>query len=176
MRALLESCGRDPSTVPPAEVRRFCRHARHLRLLRCRPLGGAPPAAAAATLRAALASEEGAAPATLAVLLRAADAFHAQHSRYPGAGEADSEEDAALLKAAAGAVLAEAGAAGAPLWDDLVAEVVRGGGGELHVVGAVVGAVAAQEAIKLLTAQFVPAGGALVYDAIHCTTAVLDFA
>ena len=47
--------------------------------------------------------------------------------------------------------------------------------GELHVVAAVVGAIASQEAIKLLTGQFVPVGGALVYNAMACTTSVFSF-
>jgi len=172
-RALLEAAGRDPGALLSAEVRHFCRHARHLRVLRCAPLGSAPSAAAAAALRAALASEDAAAAASLALLLRATDRFYDQHQRWPGSFDGDLAEDAALLKAAAGVEAAEAGA-GAPVCDDLAAEVVRGGGGELHVVASVVGAVAAQEAIKLLTEQFVPLGGAMIYDAINCTTAVLN--
>ena len=77
-----------------------------------------------------------------------------------------------LLRARLAPVLAEAGAAGCAVADDLVGEMVRFGAGELHCVAAVVGAVAAQEAIKLLTRQFVPLGGTLVYNAMAATTSV----
>ena len=85
----------------------------------------------------------------------------------------DLEEDAALLKSAACAVLVEVGAGAAHLSDDLVGEAVRAGGGELHCVAALLGAAASQEAIKLLTGTFLPVPGALLYDAARCTTAVL---
>lgn len=68
-----------------------------------------------------------------------------------------------------------AGSAAGGVSDDLVAEMCRCAAGELHVVAAVVGAIAAQEAIKLLTGQFVPVGGALVYNAMACTTSVFAF-
>lgn len=48
------------------------------------------------------------------------------------------------------------------------------GAAELHVVAAVMGGMAAQEAIKLLTRQFVPFSGTLIYNAIASTTTVLD--
>ena len=98
------------------------------------------------------------------------------------------EEDAALLKSQAHALLAECGggggggapagataAGGGGVSDDLVGEMCRCAAGELHVVAAVVGAIAAQEAIKLLTGQFVPVGGALIYNAMACTTSVFAF-
>jgi amyloid beta precursor protein binding protein 1 len=61
------------------------------------------------------------------------------------------------------------------LQDDYVSELVRFGAGELHVLGAIVGGMAAQEAIKLITGQFVPFNGALVYNAVNSTTSVLEF-
>jgi len=93
------------------------------------------------------------------------------------------EEDAALLKSQANALLAECGISGGSSSgasagsgiDDLAGEMCRCAAGELHVVAAVVGAMAAQEAIKLLTGQFVPIGGALIYNAMQCTTSVFAF-
>ncbi|PNH10809.1 NEDD8-activating enzyme E1 regulatory subunit [Tetrabaena socialis] len=45
---------------------------------------------------------------------------------------------------------------------------------ELHVVAAFMGGVAAQEAIKLVTRQFVPLAGPLIYNGMAATTCVLD--
>ena len=53
-------------------------------------------------------------------------------------------------------------------------EICRFGAGELHCVGAVMGGLAAQEAIKLITGQLLPAaGGPLVYNAVEATTQLL---
>lgn len=60
------------------------------------------------------------------------------------------------------------------LSDDCAVEMCRFGASELHVVAAVVGGMASQEAIKLITKQFTPVGGTLLYNAIAATTCVLD--
>ncbi|PSC68884.1 NEDD8-activating enzyme E1 regulatory subunit [Micractinium conductrix] len=184
-RALLEAAGRDPASLPASEVRHFCKHARYLRIVRCRSLEEEtePDSCRGEALRGALAAEDTAANAALYLLLRAADRFHATYQRYPGTFDSELEEDAALLKSQANAILSECGAAGggggssapAGVSDDLVGEMCRCAAGELHVVAAVVGAIAAQEAIKLLTGQFVPVGGALIYNAMQCTTSVFAF-
>ena len=77
-----------------------------------------------------------------------------------------------LLKQTLNAVLAEMGLQGAGAIDDLVAEVCRFGAGELHCVAAIMGGIAAQEAIKLLTRQFVPLSGLLLYNAMASTSSV----
>ncbi|KAL4419001.1 hypothetical protein ABPG77_000866 [Micractinium sp. CCAP 211/92] len=182
-RRLLAAAGRDPASLPSSEVKHFCKHARYLRLVRCRSLAEEtdPAKCRAGALRAALSGEETAANAALYVLLRAADRFHATYQRYPGSFDSEVEEDAALLKSQANALLAECGISGTGgsaaggVSDDLVGEMCRCAAGELHAVAAVVGAIAAQEAIKLLTGQFVPVEGALIYNAMACTTSVFAF-
>lgn len=54
-------------------------------------------------------------------------------------------------------------------------EICRFGAGELHCVGSVMGGLAAQEAIKLITRQFVPVAGTLVYNSMASTTSVFEF-
>ena len=77
------------------------------------------------------------------------------------------------LKASLNTVAAEAGVSPGGISDDYVGEVVRFGAGELHVVAAIVGGIAAQEAIKLLTCQFLPLKGTLIYNGMSGTTLVL---
>ncbi len=84
------------------------------------------------------------------------------------------EEDVPLLKAIALAILSEAGVANLPVSDDLVGEMCRFGGTELHCIAAVMGGVASQEAIKLLTRQFVPLSGTFVYNAMASTSSVFQ--
>ena len=80
-----------------------------------------------------------------------------------GTFNSDRDEDTARLKQVGATLLADAGVTGVSLPDDLVHEVVRFGASELHAVCAVVGGMAAQEAIKLITSQFVPLTGGLLY-------------
>ncbi|RMD43623.1 hypothetical protein DV735_g1541, partial [Chaetothyriales sp. CBS 134920] len=51
-------------------------------------------------------------------------------------------------------------------------EVERMAGGELHNISSVTGGIVAQEAIKLLTQQYVPVDGTAVYDGIRAKLAV----
>ena len=85
------------------------------------------------------------------------------------------EDDVPLLKYVATAIASELGVGHGSLVDDLVHETVRFGAGELHVVAAVMAGLAAQEAIKLLTCQFVPLSGTLLYNAMSSTTSVFRF-
>ncbi len=82
------------------------------------------------------------------------------------------EEDAAVLKARMASVAADCGASAAQVADDYVEEMVRCGAAELHVMGAIVGGIAAQEAIKFVTHQFVPVPGVLIYNAMASTSSV----
>lgn len=45
---------------------------------------------------------------------------------------------------------------------------------ELHAVAAVMGGIAAQEAVKIITQQYVPINGTLVFNGIACISAVLE--
>lgn len=55
-------------------------------------------------------------------------------------------------------------------------EVCRFGGSELHCMGAIVGGMAAQEAIKMVTRQFVPLAGTLLYNSLGLQSASSVFA
>ncbi|KAG2486394.1 hypothetical protein HYH03_014972 [Edaphochlamys debaryana] len=66
------------------------------------------------------------------------------------------------------------GTAAGAINEDLLAEVCRAGAAELHVVAAFMGGVAAQEAIKLVTRQFVPVAGTLIVNSMAATTTVLE--
>ena len=55
----------------------------------------------------------------------------------------------ARLKSVALTLLAEAGAGTPPIPEDMISEMCRFGAGEIHNIAAVVGGIAAQEAIKV---------------------------
>lgn len=181
---LLQAAGRP--ALPRELVRSFAKNAAHLHVLRTPRLalelgsaaaaGGRSAAARGEALSRALGAEDPErASAAIHLLLRAADRFAAQYGRYPGVHDSELEEDAGRLKAVACGLLAELGlaSAGALVPDDLVSETCRYGASELHCVAAIVGAVASQEAIKLITHQFVPLAAPLLYNGITSCTNVL---
>ena len=70
---------------------------------------------------------------------------------------------------------------GVPLTEELISaewisEIARWGDTEPHTVATVIGGIVSQEAIKLVTRQFVPLDGVLVYNAVRGDAAVLDVA
>ncbi|KNE61573.1 hypothetical protein AMAG_06389 [Allomyces macrogynus ATCC 38327] len=134
------------------------------------------------------------------VVLRAREVFYARQRRWPGAHAADSDVDTARLRSAArdvvkalvmgggNALVIEAAEGGADAHgeagiatpvapavdvDDWVQECVRAGPAELAAVAGYMGGVIAQEAIKLITAQYVPMMNTYVYDGIHSKSEVL---
>ncbi|KAJ2717221.1 hypothetical protein H4R19_000165 [Coemansia spiralis] len=168
LQATLRDAGLPADHVPAAQIDAFCKNAGRLRLLRTTPLH-ADPNAPPAGLNA-MASE-----GVLAhyALFRAADRFLAKHGRHvgmpPAAQPADLdalvESDARELVVIARDLLA--GPWAAPCSDvpeALAAELARGGFQELHNVLALTGGIVAQEAIKLITHQYVPHDNICIID------------
>ncbi|KAK9133413.1 hypothetical protein Scep_012941 [Stephania cephalantha] len=100
------------------------------------------------------------------ILLRAVDRFAANYNRFPGIFDGELDEDIPSLKATAQAILNDLGCNGSTLMEDLTNDMCRYGGAELHAVAAFVGGVASQEAIKLITKQFVPMTGTFIFNGI----------
>ncbi|GHP10912.1 hypothetical protein PPROV_000964200 [Pycnococcus provasolii] len=172
-------------TAPPsaAACRHFCKHCRHINVLRwCRVSDELRNGIS--TVRAALANDGPSRDAAnLYVLLRARDTALAdtQTARVMREGTATAQEDE--LRRACGTVLrrACAGAHSEPLTEELISaewisEIARWGDTEPHTVATVIGGIVSQEAIKLVTRQFVPLDGVLVYNAVRGDAAVLDVA
>lgn len=121
------------------------------------------------------------------IALRACDAFYDRHQHYPGkhdqelALEADANEVYKCMVDIAGSLgLAECDFIKEHLLDqtkgkDLAREVVRYDEGEIHNIAAVVGGVASQEAVKLITGQYVPFDDTYVYNGIASTAGVYRF-
>lgn len=107
------------------------------------------------------------------VLLRAVDRLAANYSRLPGQFDSEIGEDVPRLKEAAVSVLSDMGLKGSSLSEDLIAEVCRFAGAEIHPVAAFIGGVASQEVIKLVTKQFVPLNGTFIFNGIDLKSQVL---
>eukprot|EP00798_Chlamydomonas_sp_ICE-L_P020768 gene20768-27592_t len=180
VNAILTRLGLAASLIPLSTIRLFCKNARALRVVRYRPLkfeaaGSGRRDSRGASLQKDLSAEGSQlADVSFGVLLLAVDRFYATYSRYPGTADHLLEEDVPALKGVANQILSEHGVTGC-IADDYVVEVCRFGAGELHVVAALMGGVAAQEAIKLITQQFLPVSGAFIYNGVSSTTSVFDW-
>jgi len=121
------------------------------------------------------------------IALRACDAFYDRHQHYPGkhdqelALEADANEVYKFMAQIAISLgLAECDFIKEHLFDqakgkDLAREVVRYDEAEIHNIAAVVGGVASQEAVKLITGQYVPLDDTYIYNGIASTAGVYRF-
>lgn len=121
------------------------------------------------------------------IALRACDAFYDRHQHYPGkhdqelALEADANEVyGCMVQIVSSMGLAESDLLKKHLLDkakgrDLAREVVRYDEAEIHNIAAIVGGVASQEAVKLITGQYVPIDDTYVYNGIASTAGVYRF-
>ena len=120
--------------------------------------------------------------------LRVCDAFYERFNRYPGefssagnevmdADQQQIERDLNDLKQIGKQWLSHhsinADKQQGPLRDSILEELCRYGASELHSISAFVGGCAAQEAIKLITHQYVPIDNVLIYNGIRQSTSVL---
>lgn len=174
VRDIASELGLDEQAVSSNEIKRICIHSRILRVVRTKAFSDIPATAMWNSIKNLSNCDGTSAAASIYCALLAVDSFHHQHKRFPGTEDADIEDDLALLKIAMSSILENA-PSGISVNEDYLNEAVRFGGGELHSVSSVMGAMASQEVIKLLTGQYVPLGGTLIFDGINSTTTVLDF-
>ncbi|CAM6089778.1 unnamed protein product [Calypogeia fissa] len=173
VRSILKEIGRDPDSISKPAIKHFCKNARNLRVLRYSTLADEFSSRSSAELQK-LSADEDSSNVALYVLLRAVDHFAASYNRYPGVVDRELEEDVSRLKTVTVRLLSDMDIPGVSLPEDLVYELCRFGAAELHCVAAVIGGIAAQEAIKLLTRQFLPISGPLIYNALSATSLVLN--
>lgn len=105
------------------------------------------------------------------IALRAANKFRSDRGHWPGElcgdGEAALSSDASSLTEVANTIVDSYKAEGVSVDPKMLEEVVRYGGCELHTTSSVLGGVASQEAVKLLTKQYAPLNNTFIYDGLH---------
>uniref|UniRef100_A0A8C7HHA3 NEDD8-activating enzyme E1 regulatory subunit n=1 Tax=Oncorhynchus kisutch TaxID=8019 RepID=A0A8C7HHA3_ONCKI len=155
-------------------VGKVCKNAAFLRVVRCRSLAEEysvetvnKDAIMCTKMLLSLSSM------VLYLMLRSVDRFYQQHSRYPGVYNYQVEEDISKLKLCVNSLLQEYGL-NVSVKDDYIHEFCRYGAAEPHTVASFLGGSAAQEAIKLITRQFVPFNNTFVYNAMSQTTATFQ--
>ncbi|KAH8418195.1 hypothetical protein KR222_000376 [Zaprionus bogoriensis] len=102
--------------------------------------------------------------------LRAYERFLSECGSIPG--ECAVEQDIGRLKTIASKMLNDLGLH-VSISDDVLHEICRYGGAELHAVSAFIGGCAAQEAIKIITKQYKPIDNTFIYNAISTESVTL---
>lgn len=159
--------------ISPDFIKRFCQNAQCCEAFRFRTLADefrpCSPEEGGVDLAGEVADEDSLIHWYLG--FRAADRFREEHGHMPGAlcGDADAAlaGDVAMLAQAAARVVELYKVEGVTVDQKVLEEVVRYGGCELHVTSAVLGGVASQEVVKLLTKQYTPLCNTLIYDGLH---------
>jgi amyloid beta precursor protein binding protein 1 len=172
VQQLEKSTGRSKSSIDPNEVENFCKGAKHIRLVRGRPLqtiqAGADVKFAdrAKAMVNQLTNPESLLGLYIAFL--AFDDFVATHSAPTTQTDAVS------------ALIAPGEQSEDPEYSDLKADVericiemTRAGGKELHNIASLAGGMVAQEIIKVLTAQYVPIDNCCLFDGVASRSSVL---
>uniref|UniRef100_A0A673YBV0 NEDD8-activating enzyme E1 regulatory subunit n=1 Tax=Salmo trutta TaxID=8032 RepID=A0A673YBV0_SALTR len=146
-----------------------CKNAAFLRVVRCRSL--AEEYSVETVNKDEISNADG--EMVLYLMLRSVDRFYQQHSRYPGVYNYQVEEDISKLKLCVNSLLQEY-SLNVSVKDDYIHEFCRYGAAEPHTVASFLGGSAAQEAIKLITRQFVPFNNTFIYNAMSQTTATFQ--
>uniref|UniRef100_W8BRW6 NEDD8-activating enzyme E1 regulatory subunit n=1 Tax=Ceratitis capitata TaxID=7213 RepID=W8BRW6_CERCA len=102
------------------------------------------------------------------VALRAYERFVSECGNVPG--ECYVENDVKELKTVASKMISDWGVH-ATISDDLIHEICRYGGSEIHSISAFIGGCVAQEVIKIVTKQYIPIDNTFIYNAITSETA-----
>ncbi|KAJ2881362.1 NEDD8-activating enzyme E1 regulatory subunit, partial [Coemansia asiatica] len=166
---VLESAGLPQTYISQPEIDSFCKNAHRLRLLRLTPVHKELKSGPASTedLRYSEALFH-------YVIFRSAGVFFSKHLRYPGVAEKNRESvvdldklvesDAAELAGIGNGLLHSWGMSDLAVPESLAAELARSGCDELHNIASLSGGMIAQEAIKLITHQYVPANNLCIID------------
>ncbi|XP_041849360.1 NEDD8-activating enzyme E1 regulatory subunit [Melanotaenia boesemani] len=170
---LLQSVGKSPECISEKDIKLFCKNASFLRVVRCRSLAEEYNVDSVNKDEITSCMDSPDSEMVFYLMLRAVDRFYQQHSRYPGVYNYQVEEDISKLKLCVNSLLQEY-SLNVNIKDDYIHEFCRYGAAEPHTVSAFLGGSAAQEAIKIISHQFVPFNNTFIYNAMSQTSATFQ--
>ncbi|XP_053560129.1 NEDD8-activating enzyme E1 regulatory subunit isoform X2 [Bombina bombina] len=170
---LLQSVGRPTESISEGDIRLFCRNCAFLRVVRCRSLAEEYGLDTAKKDDIASYMDNPDSEMALYLMLRAVDRFQKQHGRYPGVYNYQVEGDFGKLKSSLNGFLQEYGLS-LSIKDDYIQEFCRYGAAEPHTIASFLGGAAAQEAIKIITRQFVIFNNTFIYNGMLQTSATFQ--
>uniref|UniRef100_A0A671TLC2 NEDD8-activating enzyme E1 regulatory subunit n=1 Tax=Sparus aurata TaxID=8175 RepID=A0A671TLC2_SPAAU len=173
VECLLQSFGKPPESISEKDIKLFCKNASFLRVVRCRSLAEEYSVDSVNKDEITSCMDNPDSEMVFYLMLRAVDRFYQQHSRYPGVYNYQVEDDINKLKLCVNNLLQEY-SLNVNIKDDYIHEFCRYGAAEPHTVAAFLGGSAAQEAIKIISHQFVPFSNTFIYNAMSQTSATLQ--
>ncbi|KAE8814901.1 NEDD8-activating enzyme E1 regulatory subunit [Hordeum vulgare] len=144
LKSILKLIGINPESISRAYIKFFCKNTRKLKVCRYRSMEEEFSSPALSEVQKYFADEDSCYTMNFYVRLRVVDRLAAAIADY--------------LEY---------------LTEDLVTEVCRFAGAEIHPVATFIGGVASQEVIKLVTKQFVPLNGTFVFNGIDLKSQIL---
>jgi len=162
------------------EVKNFCKHTLFLKVLRYNSIanevaGKVDKGSIAMSLKTwNVEGNEVPYDGCWYLALRAAEKFHQQHKRYPGEKTETPHEDYTSLREVANVLLKSFDLTPDDLPKQYLQELCRYGNSQIHNIAAIMGGVAAQETIKLLTHQWVPLNNTFVFNGVNASSVSLN--
>ncbi|XP_070823904.1 NEDD8-activating enzyme E1 regulatory subunit [Chaetodon trifascialis] len=173
VECLLQSVGKPPESISEKDIKLFCKNSSFLRVVRCRSLAEEYSVDSVNKDEITSCMDNPDSEMVFYLMLRGVDRFYQQHSRYPGVYNYQVEEDISKLKLCVNSLLQEY-SLNVNIKDDYIHEFCRYGAAEPHTVAAFLGGSAAQEAIKIISHQFVPLSNTFIYNAMSQTSATFQ--
>jgi amyloid beta precursor protein binding protein 1 len=165
VRALLVSIGRDPNSIAHQDVATFCKNSAHLQVFQYRAVHDeytCSTVSSAVWVDLQADNHE----AAIYLVFRAVEQFRRLYQRYPGSDDALLDQDVQQLTKFLQATSQEP----SELVQHITQEVCRYGGDHYHNIASIMGGIGSQEAIKLLTKQFVPLDNTVVFNGIRAAS------
>jgi len=180
LRALLAAAGRPEDTVSEEELATFCKNTLSLQRYASGALEEefqpAPDQLKETVAMAMMDLPEDAAQCPLLwyIGLRGVDQFFEKNGHYPGTQEDLLLPDGMSLWNEMQTLVKGWETEVPPLSKKHATEMTRYGGAELHNIAAVIGGIASQEAVKIITHQFTPLKNTLIYNGIAGISGVYE--
>ncbi|KAA8908849.1 hypothetical protein FN846DRAFT_777021 [Sphaerosporella brunnea] len=184
-KAVLRKLGRDPELITLDEVSLFTKHANFVRRINYRTIAAEynfpPDDFHKKAVTSALQSYNAEWNPSLIydyVALRAWQEYYSKIGQLPG--EDDNYLDSDIreqMRITAVDYLSSIGYQSNidHRLDQMLQEIIRAGGSELHVIASLIGGIVAQEIVKVITSQYVPVNNTVIFDGIKSRTSVFEF-
>jgi len=177
LKDIVTRLGLPADRVPEDEIKNFCKHTLFLKVTRYNSIENEIAGKVdkdAIGLHLENFATGGPGDGCWYLAMRAAEKFKAQYNRYPGENTATPHEDFENLKKLADPLVKSLGFDADQLPVEHLQELCRYGNSQIHNIAAVMGGVAAQEIIKLITHQWVPLNNTFVFNGISSSSAAIS--
>eukprot|EP00743_Colponemidia_sp_Colp-15_P002951 GILK01003192.1.p1 GENE.GILK01003192.1~~GILK01003192.1.p1 ORF type:complete len:545 (-),score=108.62 GILK01003192.1:57-1649(-) len=172
VRGILQSLNKPTDSISDEYIRLVCKNSQQLQFIRYRTL---EEEYSDSTAHIENISEgfydEDTSNLQWYLAYRAASKFYSLHNRYPGAKDSDIAGDFPQLRQIANDLLQNMQGLlesnpNVAVSDEVLQELCRYGGAELHNIAAILGGVISQEAVKLITHQYTPINNTYIFNGI----------